>query len=90
MYDLNLPSNNVTPNLRSTRAGTTAGILRAGIAALTAAHARWRLRRDTARQLDAIPDRLLRDIGLPRSEIWKVASDLVNEATRTHHRTGRE
>ena len=90
MYDLNLPSSDVTPNLRGTRAGATAEILRAGIAAigkgiaaLAAAHARRRLRRDTARQLDTLPDHVLGDIGLPRSEIWKVASDLVNEATRT-------
>jgi|GEM_PF-6433388 len=95
MYDLNLPRSNAIPRLPATwrkwegaiaealRAGATT--LGKGIAALAAAHARRRLRRDTARQLNTLPDRLLQDIGLPRSAIWQVASDLVSEATRTSH-----
>jgi uncharacterized protein YjiS (DUF1127 family) len=100
MYDLNLPSHNAIPHLRPVRRareGTTARVLRAGaatvgkgIAALVAARARRRMLRDTVRQLHSLPDRLLQDVGLPRSEIWKVASDLVTVATRTPPRTGRE
>jgi uncharacterized protein YjiS (DUF1127 family) len=100
MYDLNLPSRHAFPHLRPARRareGAIARILRAGaasigrgIAALVAARARRRLLRDTVRQLHSLPDRLLQDVGLPRSEIWKVASDLVSEATRTPPGTGRE
>lgn len=92
MFDLNLPNSDLTPHLRrarSERAETTAGILRAGIvaigkgiAALAAAHARRRLRRQTVRELRALPDRTLRDIGIPHSEIWAVANDLVNGSAR--------
>ncbi|MHA1601062.1 MAG: hypothetical protein ACTSW2_09560, partial [Alphaproteobacteria bacterium] len=67
MLDVNLPTSNVlSPHLlrtRSERAEATAGILHAGvaairkgIAALAAAHARQRLRRETVRQLDILPD----------------------------------
>ncbi len=89
MFEINLPSGNLSSQQRSERTETATGILRAGVGAigkgivtLAAAHARWRLRRDTVRSLDALPDRLLQDIGIPRSQIWTVASDLVNVATR--------
>lgn len=104
MLDLNLPTSNVlTPHLRRARrerANVTADILRTGIAAirkgiasLAAARARQRLRRETVRQLNTLPDRALHDIGLSRSQIWTVADDLVNGAARNrapdpapHHR----
>jgi len=90
MFDINLPNSDLTPHLRrarSERAATVAGTLHAGvvavrqgIAALVAAHARRRLRRETVRQLRALPDRTLRDIGIPHGQIWTVANDLVNSA----------
>lgn len=91
MFELNLPPSNLTPYLRrvrSERAETVAEMLRTGIvaigeriAALAAARARRRLRRQTVRDLRSLPDRTLRDIGLSRSQIWAVADDLVNGAT---------
>lgn len=94
MFEINLPSNDLSPrprHARSERTETTTGILRAGvgaigkgIVALSAAHTRWRLRRATVRSLDALPDRILRDIGIPRSQIWTIASHLVNTAARIH------
>jgi len=88
MFELNLSNSYLAPYLqraRSERAKTATGILRAGaisigkgITALAAAHARRRLRRETVRQLRSLPDRTLRDIGIPHSQIWRVASDLVD------------
>jgi uncharacterized protein YjiS (DUF1127 family) len=108
MFDINLPSNDLTPYLRRARlerAEATAGILSAGIAAigkgfaaLAAARDRRRIRRQTVRELNALPDRALQDIGLSRSQIWSVADDLVNGAARNetpkaaprHHRAANQ
>lgn len=92
MIDRNRASHNVPSPLRPASYGgaaPAAQTLRAGLAAIgrgvaayAAARARRRLRRQTVRQLRRLPDRILRDIGIPRSQIWAVAEDLVNGAAR--------
>lgn len=44
---------------------------------------RWRARRSTINALSALSDRTLRDIGIDRSEIIKVADELSRAAPRS-------
>ena len=95
MYDINLSNPDLTPYLRRARlerskaisASLHAGVnaIAKGLSAVKAAYVRGRVRQRTIRDLDALSDRELRDIGLFRGQIWSVADDLVNGATS--HRT---
>ena len=91
MNDINLPRGDRTPYYRRAhheRAQAAANLVQATIravgnwaTAIAAAHTRRRLRRETVRDLQALSNRTLQDIGIPRSAIWSVADDLVNAVT---------
>jgi len=93
MTDINLPNRDLTPYFRRAhieRAKAAVDLARAAgrvidgwVAAIAAACARRRLHRETVHELQALSDRTLQDIGIPRSAIWSVADDLVNAVTGT-------
>ena len=56
---------------------------------LAAAWHRWRRRRAALQELQALDDRMLRDIGIWRAEIDSVAAELAGDAPPTRLRTMR-
>jgi len=57
-----------------------AGVIAAGGRGVAARYRRWRLERDTIRDLGRLDDRTLADIGVQRSHIRGIARDLAGGA----------